>query len=105
MRDFNEGFPPGIAFALVCLKRRLSRRKGEHHGYATWQNRQPDVLGTDPIVPGMKPDPLPEDPDVYPAGEDAPPAEEGPSEKDDTAPAKADIDERKETSAGPIDLA
>ncbi|MFC4273675.1 hypothetical protein [Achromobacter aloeverae] len=52
----------------------------------------PDVLGTDPIVPGMMPDPLPEDPDVYPADKENPPPKE-------------DVDEQKAKNIGPIDLA
>jgi len=62
----------------------------------TTQNQNPDnpdLLGTDPIVPGMKPDPLPEDPDVVPADEVPPQDEEDP---------EAD---GKKINIGPIDLA
>jgi len=60
------------------------------------QNRNPDnpdVLGTDPIVPGMMPDPLPEDPDVLPADQAEPKDEEDPEAK------------ARKVNIGPIDLA
>jgi hypothetical protein len=56
----------------------------------------PDVLGTDPVVPGMRPDPLPEDPDVVPADD---------AERQDDADADEDPAASKKTSIGPIDLA
>lgn len=62
----------------------------------TTQNQNPDnpdLLGTDPIIPGMKPDPLPEDPDVVPVDEVPPQDEEDP---------EAD---GKKINIGPIDLA
>ncbi|ALM84609.1 hypothetical protein [Bordetella sp. N] len=56
----------------------------------------PDVLGTDPIVPGMRPDPLPEDPDVLPADD---------AEHQDGADADEDSEASRKTPIGPIDLA